>query len=401
MHLIVLRIMVIDFFLLALIPSCISIFSYSGIKSRMSQVLYSDYFNSNAYSWHKLKSDFFNSGTHLTVVFLSAKTVHHSISNYKPTFVQDLSMFNSLSSVSSSFSSPYLTAVFLSPTTMHNSVSSAYSASVKHLSTPYLTAATMHSSVSQTDYSVSYNNYCLSKLNYAEPSSEPSSELFPESMISFETMLSLSGLTESVLDESAQQSVAIATANSANISIEFVSFLQQTLKNVNSFAKTIQSQTYDIDATTQLNVPVSGSPDSLYLILTTNIANSVGNGDFNAFLMSASIALNSTSTQNAVSKGVSWTPMILIVASPAPTFVPSPSTTSMPSPSTTLIPSPSTTLMPSPASLGRNTKDYNANSERILFIVVVFSVISVFLVSAYLKAKSKRRELIILDIENI
>ena len=380
MHLIVLRFMVIDFFLLALIPSCISIFSYSGIKSRMSQVLYSDYFNSNAYSWHKLKSDFFNSGTHLTVVFLSAKTVHHSISNYKPTFVQDLSMFNSLSSVSSGFSgfsSPYLTAVFLSPTTMHNSVSSAYSASVKHLSTPYLTAATIHSSVSQTDYSVSYNNYCLSKLNYAEPSSEPSSELFPESMISFETMLSLSGLTESVLDESAQQSVAIATANSANISIEFVSFLQQTLKNVNAFAKTIQSQTYDIDATTQLNVPVSGSPDSLYLILTTNIANSVGNGDFNAFLMSASIALNSTSTQNAVSKGVSWTPMVLIVASPAPTF------------------------MPSPASLGRNTKDYNANSERILFIVVVFSVISVFLVSAYLKAKSKRRELIILDIENI
>ena len=393
MHPIVLRIMVIDFFLLALIPSCISIFSYSGIKSRMSQVLYSDYFNSNAYSWHKLKSDFFNSGTHLTVVFLSAKTVHHSISNYKPTFVQDLSMFNSLSSVSS----PYLTAVFLSPTTMHKSVSSAYSDSVKHLSTPYLTAATMHSSVSQTDYSVSYNNYCLSKLNYAEPSSEPSSEPFPESMISFETMLSLSGLTESVLDESAQQSVAIATANSANISIEFVSFLQQTLKNVNSFAKTIQSQTYDIDATTQLNVPVSGSPDSLYLILTTNIANSVGNGDFNAFLMSASIALNSTSTQNAVSKGVSWTPMVLIVASPAPTFMPSP----LPSPSTTLIPSPSTTLMPSPASLGRNTKDYNANSERILFIVVVFSVISVFLVSAYLKAKSKRRELIILDIESI
>lgn len=396
MHLIVLRIMVIDFFLLALIPSCISIFSYSGIKSRMSQVLYSDYFNSNAYSWHKLKSDFFNSGTHLTVVFLSAKTVHHSISNYKPTFVQDLSMFNSLSSVSyaSSVSSPYFTAVFLSPTTMHNSVSSAYSDSVKHLSTPYLTAATMHNSVSQTDYSVSYNNYCLSKLNYAEPSLEPSLELFPESMISFETLLSLSGLTESVLDESAQQSVAIATANSANISIEFVSFLQQTLKNVNSFAKTIQSQTYDIDATTQLNVPVSGSPDSLYLILTTNIANSVGNGDFNAFLMSASIALNSTSTQNAVSKGVSWTPMVLIVASPAPTF--------MPSPATTLIPSPAPSPAPShAASLGRNTKDYNANSEKILFIVVVFSVISVFLVSAYLKAKSKRRELIILDIESI
>ena len=400
MHLIVLRFMVIDFFLLALIPSCISIFSYSGIKSRMSQVLYSDYFNSNAYSWHKLKSDFFNSGTHLTVVFLSAKTVHHSISNYKPTFVQDLSMFNSLSSVSY-VSSPYFTAVFLSPTTMHNSVSSAYSDSVKHLSTPYLTAATIHSSVSQTDYSVSYNNYCLSKLNYAEPSSEPSSELFPESMISFETMLSLSGLTESVLDESAQQSVAIATANSANISIEFVSFLQQTLKNVNSFAKTIQSQTYDIDATTQLNVPVSGSPDSLYLILTTNIANSVGNGDFNAFLMSASIALNSTSTQNAVSKGVSWTPMVLIIASPAPTFMPSPAPSFMPSPATTLIPSPATSLMPSPAYLGRNTKDYNANSEIILFIVVVFLVISVFLVSAYLKTKSKRRELIILDIENI
>jgi len=223
-------------------------------------------------------------------------------------------------------------------------------------------------------------------------------------MISFETIISLSGLTESVLDESAQQSIEIATANSANVSIQFVSFLQQTLKNVNSFAKTIQSQTYDIDATTQLNVPVSGSPETLYLILTTNIANSVGNGDFNAFLMSASIALNSTSTQNAVSKGVAWTPMVLIVASPATTFKPSPATTFKPSPATTFKPSPATTLMPSHrSSFGRNAKDYNANVEKIIFIVAVISVISVFLVMAYLKAKakSKRRELIILDIESI
>ena len=217
-------------------------------------------------------------------------------------------------------------------------------------------------------------------------------------MISFETIISLSGLTESVLDVSAQQSIEIATANSANVSIQFVSFLQQTLKNVNSFAKTIQSQTYDIDATTQLNVPVSGSPETLYLILTTNIANSVGNGDFNAFLMSASIALNSTSTQNAVSKSVAWTPMVLIVASPATT--PNPSLATTPNPSLATTPNPSHR-----SSFGRNAKDYNANVEKILFIVAVISVICVFLVMAYLKAKAKskpkRRELIILDIESI
>ena len=91
--------------------------------------------------------------------------------------------------------------------------------------------------------------------------------------------MSLHGLTKSILDKKAQTAIVIATAQSANVSEQYVSFIKQTLKNAYSHKKSIQSYTYDIDTTTQLIIP-----GSLYVITTINIINSVGNGDFNTFL---------------------------------------------------------------------------------------------------------------------
>ncbi len=219
-----------------------------------------------------------------------------------------------------------------------------------------------------------------------KPSFRPSPEQYKNSIISFETLMSLSGLTQSSLDENAKTAVVIAVAKSANVSKQFVSFIKQTLKTIYSHKKTIQSYTYDIDTTTQIIIPVLGSPNDLYLTLTTNIANSVGNGDFNMFLMSASIALNSTSTQNAVSKSVAMTPMDFILPSSFPSSLPSSLPSSFPS--------------SLPSSFPKQMPDQNY-TEQLIFIIVVFVVIFIFVISSYIRAKMQIVEYIIMDIESI
>ena len=300
---------------------------------------------------------------------------------------------------------------FISASYFHILHSSAHTISFtsKHASNPYLTTV-QYSSLKKSASAIysmsnSHNNYCFtqpsprpsfrpsqessqepspkpspkpsfrpSQESSAEPSPRPSSEQYTNSIISFETLMSLSGLTQSSLDENAKTAVVIAVAKSANVSKQFVSFIKQTLKTIYSHKKTIQSYTYDIDTTTQIIIPVLGSPNDLYLTLTTNIANSVGNGDFNMFLMSASIALNSTSTQNAVSKSVAMTPMDFILPSSFPSSFPS----SLPK------------------------QIYNQNyTEQIIFIIVVFVVILIFVISSYIRAKMQIVEYIIMDIESI
>ena len=185
--------------------------------------------------------------------------------------------------------------------------------------------------------SYSDTQYSLSTVSYRSRSSfdktlaptldktlAPTLDKTSDTTISFESTMSLSGISKPFLDDLAQTSVVIATAKSANVSTSFVFFIKQNPSS-NKFLKSVS---YDIDATTQLNVPTNGkSPQILYDSLVSNLMNSVSNGDFNAFLMSASIALNSSSTQNAFSNGVVLGPLSFDGPSFAPSFVPS----SMPS----------------------------------------------------------------------
>ena len=278
-----------------------------------------------------------------------------------------------------------------------NYFASSYATS--YCSTPYLTM--VHTSLSK---SVNY----FSLFSTIAPSPMP-----VISVLSFETALSLSGLSEPVLDDPAQTAVTVAVANSANVSAQFVIFVKQHLISSNILFE-LESSTYAIEATTQLNIPLSGAnPNTLYSTLTNSIVVAVGNGDFNAFLVAASIAVNSTSTQNAVSTDVVVTPMIILVPSPIPSANPSVFISLMPS----LKPSPMPSLKPSPAPRYKPSRKPSPNpspmpskipfqsshsqkkSEEVaLFIMIGFIVLCVIL---YFYVKRRDQNHIILDIQDI
>ena len=268
-----------------------------------------------------------------------------------------------------------------------NYFASSYATS--YCSTPYLTM--VHASLSKSKST----NY-LSLLSTIAPSPMPIT-----SILSFETALSLSGLTEPVLDDPAQTAVTVAVANSANVSAQFVIFVKQHLISSNILFE-LESPTYAIEATTQLNIPLSGAnPNTLYSTLINSIVVAVGNGDFNAFLVAASIAVNSTSTQNAVSTDVVVTPMIILVPSPLPSVNPSVFISLMPS----LKPSPSPRYKPSrkpspmPSKIPFQSSHSQKKSEEVaLFIMIGFIVLCVIV---YFYVKRRDQNHIILDIQDI
>lgn len=268
-----------------------------------------------------------------------------------------------------------------------NYFASSYATS--YCSTPYLTM--VHNSLSKPK-SVNY----FSLLSTIAPSPMP-----VISVLSFETALSLSGLSEPVLDDPAQTAVTVAVANSANVSAQFVIFVKQHLISSNILFE-LESSTYAIEATTQLNIPVSGAnPNTLYSTLTNSIVVAVGNGDFNAFLVAASIAVNSTSTQNAVSTDVVVTPMIILVPSPLPSAIPSVFMSKKPSPAPRYKPSrkPSPNPSPMPSKIPFQSSHSQKKSEEVaLFIMIGFIVLCAIL---YYYVKRRDQNHIILDIQDI
>ncbi len=208
-----------------------------------------------------------------------------------------------------------------------------------------------------------------------EPSTEPSSMPFADSFLLFETTISLSGLSEPYLDINSQNAIIVAIAVSANVSKKQIKFVNQILKHAYLGSKKIQSYTYDIDAITEFNIPVVGNPQILYVQLTTDVANSIMNGNFNTFLTSASIALNATSTQNAFSTGISFAPVL-----------------------------PSTSPSSSP-SLRSHISPNRDNTNKIIFLVLVFLIVIttviVFLILHFCKVQSQSVQYIIVEIDNI
>jgi len=311
--------MFIDFFLVFLIPSCIGFISYSTNMG-------SDWFKSG----FVFGSDWFNSGTGSNWFRVSNSNHDLLVKSYSGYINNYLSTVNSYSDTQYSLSTvSYRTKSFFDKTL----------------------APTLDKTLAPT----------LDKTS--------------DTTILFDSTMSLSGVSKPFLDDLAQTSVVIATAKSANVSTSFVFFIKQELPKgvANKFLKSVS---YDIDATTQLNVPTNGkSPQNLYDSLVSNLVNSVSNGDFNAFLMSASIALNSSSTQNAFSNGVVLGPLSF----DGPSFAPS--------------------SMPSSAPVGVSSMSSDTlNAGKTVFIVLVFLILTAFLGSLYIKHK---RHHINIEIESI
>jgi hypothetical protein len=161
------------------------------------------------------------------------------------------------------------------------------------------------------------------------PSLEPtqdSEQFIP--ILSFETSMTLSGLTEPSLDTKAQSAVLIAVAASINISTNYVLFLGQEIITRRKLIIEHLLTTYNIKAITQINIPLTNqysniNPATIYTSLTTNLANAISNGNFITFLLYASIALNSTSTQNVIVSNYSVSQMVLTNNNSFFTLVPS------------------------------------------------------------------------------
>lgn len=278
----------------------------------------------------------------------------------------------------------------------------AASHTTSHCSTPYLTM--VHESLS-TIKSKSWNYHSLSN-----PSPEPTivfdipTPMPITSVLSFETALSLSGLTEPVLDDPAQTAVTVAVANSANVSAQFVIFVKQRplSSNIQYHLFELESPTYAIEATTQLNIPLSGAnPNNLYSTLSNRIIVAVGNGDFNAFLVAASIAVNSTSTQNAVSTDVVVTPMIILVPTPMPSPMPSVFISKKPSPAPRYKPSrkPSPNPSPMPSKIPFQSSHSQKKSEEVVLFIMIGFIVLCAIVYFYVKRRDQNH--IILDIQDI
>ena len=311
--------MFIDLFLAIFIPSCIGFISYSANMG-------SDWFKSG----FVFGSDWFQSGTGSNWFRVSNSNHDLLVQSYSGYINNYLSTVNSYSDTQYSLS----TVSYRSKSSFDKTL-----------------APTLDKTLAPT----------------FDKTLAPTLDKTSDTTISFESTMSLSGISKPFLDDLAQTSVVIATAKSANVSTSFVFFIKQ----VPSSNKFLKSVSYDIDATTQLNVPTNGkSPQILYDSLVSNLVNSVSNGDFNAFLMSASIALNSSSTQNAFSNGVVLGPLSFDGPSFMPSFGPS--------------------FVPSFE--GPN------DEEKTAFIVLVFLILIAFLGSLYIKHKQQH---INIEIESI
>ena len=199
-------------------------------------------------------------------------------------------------------------------------------------------------------------------------------------IMSFTTDLTLSNVQTNFLDLEAQQSVIIATANSMNISIDFVTFVSSSI-----FKDQILNQfkllSFNLIATTKTSIPLKGKystfasdPTSLFTSLSTTMNEAVINGEFTNYLVRASIQLNSTATSAASVSSISISAPIIEING--------------------------TTLSPTSTPTQSNLKGHVTKKKNFyyLFLYLSVSCISVFLLvyfieifRKYLKMKGKMK----------
>ena len=262
---------------------------------------------------------------------------------------------NCLSYYSKSSNKNYLTFYNSHDLKNSNMYYSFFTKSIKHSSSRNSYLSLINS------YTFSISKYYSNVISYSKPTLKPTSittllpTLEPKKFIpvlSFETFMTITGLTQPSLDIKAQSAILIAVASSINISTNYVLFLGQELVTRRKLIINHLLSTYNIKATTQINIPITNeysniNPSIIYTSLTTNLATAITNGNFITFLKSASISLNSTSTQNVIVSNYSVSQMVLKNNTFSPSLPPSLSPSLSPSLPPSLPPSLSPSLPPS------------------------------------------------------
>jgi hypothetical protein len=253
-----------------------SAYSYSHLHSSYN-TYYSDYFNSGS---NHFNSNYFNSNPFKYISIINSNTFLISKLIYN-----DNSVLSSNSNSNNDLGSQtYLTRIY----------SYSYVQSQKHL---------YHSS------SPAYITRNPTFLPTTAPTSPEGTTIIPS--ITFVTDLTLSNVQTNYLDELAQQSVVIATANSMNISIDFVTFVSSSVLQ-NRKLIGIQLLSFNLITTTKTSIPLEGkysvflnNPSSLFTSLSNTMTTAVLNGVFTNCLVAASLKLNSTATVTASVSSIS------------------------------------------------------------------------------------------------
>ena len=311
---------------------------------------YSDYFKSGYFKsgYNHFNSNYFNSGTnpfkYISIVNSNTLLISHSLYNDN-SFVSSNSYNNN-----DLGSQTYLTRIH----------SYSYIQSQQHLyKSSYITQKPIFLPT-------------ISPTLLEGPTFKPSSDPDIPSII-FTTELTLSNVQTNYLDELAQQSVVIATANSMNISDNFVTFVSSSVLQ-NRKILDIQLLSFNLIATTKTSIPLQGkysvfinNPSSLFTTLSNTMTDAVSNGVFTNYLVAASLKLNSTVTASASVSGIT---IIQLNVSNYNTLTPSSS------PTTTSPSSSPTTTSPSSSPTKPNIKGTFSGSQTDYYYIILYTLVS-------------------------
>ena len=309
----------------------------------------------NSYNSYYFNSNFFNSGSkHFNSNFFNSGTIAYS-NNFAS------NPFKYISFINSNFvsSNSHIYSILSSSFTPNAIVSSKSKSNSNYIcSNPYLTFINSYSIIQSQQKSYLLSSYILPYITQNPtitptisptllmPTLEPTyitenptilptiapTSLMPTSeppyitenptitptvaptslmpVISFTTDLTLSNVQTNYLDDLAQQSVVIATANSMNISVDFVTFVSSSVLQ-NRKMSSIELLSFNLLATTKTSIPLVGKysvftsdPMSLFTTLSNTMTTAVANGAFTNYLVAASLQLNSTTTSSASVSGI-------------------------------------------------------------------------------------------------
>jgi hypothetical protein len=389
------------------IVNCESYNKYSGY----SNIFNSNLFNSNLFNSNLFNSNLFNSNLFNSIVFSYKKCLStYSNKNY-------LTLYNSYDLKNSNTQYSFLSKSIKQTSSNKNYLTLYNSYDLKNSNTQYsfstlptlepttittlepttittlepTTITTLEPTTITTLEPTTITTLEPTTITTLEPTTitTPITSLEPEKFIpilSIETSMTLSGLTEPSLDTKAQSAVLIAVASSINITTNYVLFLGQEVVARRKLIISYLLTTYNIKAITQINIPLINqysniNPSIIYTSLTTNLENSISNGNFITFLIYASAALNSTSTQNVIVTNYSVSQMVLINNTLVPTLAPTSINSFNPSLTPTLT-----------ITISDPTKDFSVKELLTILFASIGSFIVVLTIYYYVKIKINKKE---------
>ena len=390
--------------------------AYSYSQGSYNTYYYSNYFNSHVFNSGSFvnsrtfvsSSDISNFGPYLSLINSYSPSIQSQLKTYSLSSSKAQSWNNLLSIIKESFQMSVSTVTYMpsvstpivtvAPTWAPTSLSPTY---MPQNPTQIVTLAPTWSptsplpTIDPTSLSPTYMPQNPTQIVTLAPTWSPTSLLptiAPTSqpimvpIISFTSDLSISNVQTNYLDSLAQESIVIATANSMNISADFVTFVSSSVSKDIKIG-TIKLLSFNLIATTRTSIPLQdkystfiSDPTSLYTSLSNTMNTAVSNGIFTSYLVTASLKMNSTATVSASISSI--TISSVIIETNGTTISPTLTPTSIPTSYTIGITTPN------------NTDYYYILLYTFVSFVLFFALIYI-IVKCYINYKQRRMRLIL------